>query len=157
MKLPVIMLTIVCLGSAATAQPKSERGMTAEGARQWLENYVRIWSSDSAVNIATVAKYYAPVVNYYGKRMNRMQVLADKRRYINTYPGRTYNIVEGTVAVGCNSARTMCTTSGVMRIQLVDRAGIPSTRTARLQLLISAAGGGQIVRESASRLRHASR
>lgn len=144
-----LMMFVSLSGSPAMAQPAAGVAMDPAGARRWLEDYVRIWSSDRAVNADTVNTYYAPVVTYYGKRMTRRQVLDDKRRYIRTYPGRMYEIVEGSVAVGCDGARTLCTTSGVMRVHLTDRAGRTLMRTARLRLAISATGGGQIIGESA--------
>jgi hypothetical protein len=148
MKLAQIAMGIVLCGSQALAQPAATE-MTATEARVWLEDYVRIWSSDRDVNIATVNKYYAPVVTYYGRQMGRNQVLDDKLRYIRRYPVRSYKIVEGTVAVACNTQRTMCTTSGVMQIQLVDRDGRTLSRMAKLLLTMSSAAGGQIIRESA--------
>ena len=144
----IVLLSSQALVQHALAQPAAS-GMTPEQARVWLEDYVRIWSSDRDVNMATVSKYYAPIVTYYGRQMNRKQVLDDKLQYIRRYPVRSYNIVEGTVAVGCTTQRTICTTSGVMQIQLVDRDGRTSSRVAKLTLTISSAAGGQIVRESA--------
>lgn len=148
MKILRMLFLAPTLLTQALAQTPAK--LDPERARQGLEDYVRIWSSDREVNEASVEKYYAPVVSYYGKRMSRSQVLADKLRYIRTYPRRFYEVAKDSVIVSCDAAGRICRTSGLMKIRLEDRMGRALTRTSSLRLVISAESGGQIIIESAN-------
>ena len=140
----------LCLAApAALAQPATT--LTPERAAGLLEEYVRIWEDDDRINAATVARYYGPRVNYYGKRMSRQQVLADKRRYIRAYPRRSYTITPGTARVVCDAPRNTCVATGRLVVSLTAANGRETRRATRLRLVMSGAGGGQIIEERASR------
>ncbi|HEY8579039.1 MAG TPA: hypothetical protein VIL72_04080 [Beijerinckiaceae bacterium] len=143
-------LSALVLCSAAHAQAP-QAPLTPARAERLLEEYVSLWSDDARVNAASVAQFYAPVVVYYGKRMDRRAVLADKLRYIRQYPERDYSIVPGSTRVRCEQGRSSCIVSGRMLIRLVDRRGRVTRRSASLRLEMIGAGGGQIEREQASR------
>src|SRR4051794_31363940 len=119
-------------------------------AQRRLENYVHTWSTNAGINPGTVGNYYAVQAIYYGKPMSRSQILADKLRYISTWPERHYRIVPGTVSANCDGERTLCRVSGIMQWDRRSRSGARSVGSARLSLTLSRDSGGKIVRESAS-------
>lgn len=123
-----------------------------DSARRSFEEYVQLWSRDEAVNARSVGRYYAPVATYYGRRMSRAQILADKLAYIRAYPRRDYRIEPGTIGVACNAARKVCRTSGLLTVRLEDRRGRATMQRSRLRLIMISQDGGQIIKESADRL-----
>lgn len=149
LNLAAVALVIGFASPAALAQPAPT--LTPERATGLLEEYVRIWEDDARVNAATVARFYAPRVNYYGKRLSRQQVLADKLRYVSAYPRRSYAIVPGTARTSCDDARSRCTVRGRLVVGLTDARGRTSRRSADLRLVMTGDGGGQIIEERASR------
>lgn len=139
------------IGAATSAMAQPASDLSPQRAAQLLEEYVRTWEDDARVNAATVARFYAPRVNYYGKRLSRQQVLADKLRYVRAYPRRSYAIAPGTARFDCAADRSACVVTGRLVVGLTDARGRESRRATRLRLVMSGAGGGQIVEERASR------
>ncbi len=143
---------VLCFAApAALAQPASAPTLTREQAAKLLEDYVQIWEDDARVNAATVAHFYAPQVNYYGKHMSRQQVLADKMRYVRAYPGRSYAITPGTANTSCDDQRTACVARAELVVRLTDTRGRSTQRITRLRLVMSQTAGGKIIEERASR------
>lgn len=132
----------------ASAQP--DERLDAPRAEQRLRDYVRVWEADERVGQRAMQAYYADEVLYYGKRMTRREVLADKRRFIRAFPERTYDIAPGSLRTRCD--RAQCEARAV----LLWRRATPSGRTregaSALTLVFSAREGGRIVRESATNL-----
>ena len=119
-------------------------------AERAVQAYFAMWSSDDGVNAASVKRFYAPDVTYYGKRMTRAQVLADKRAYIRAWPVRSYREVPGTFAARCNGDLSLCHVTTDMAWRRTSRTGAVSTGRATIAFdFVPADGGRKIARESA--------
>jgi hypothetical protein len=55
---------------------------------------------------------YEDDVTYYGKVISREAVLADKRRFVEHWPQRSYTIRPGTLVSRCDEGPYRCTVSG---------------------------------------------
>ncbi len=143
------VLTLVLALPLATVARADDGGTRAEAERS-LQSYLAMWSSDARVTAATVERFYAPQVVYYGKSFSRAKVLADKQAFIRSYPVRDYREVPGTFAGSCNDDRSRCHVSAEVAWRRVDRHGVASTGRARLGFdFIPIDGGRKIARESA--------
>jgi hypothetical protein len=73
-----------------TSQPSS-RELT-ERARSFVSTVMSDWSRGNAAALAALDRLYATEVDYFGKRLSRDEVLADKRRFSERWPGRTCKV-----------------------------------------------------------------
>lgn len=133
---------------AAQAQI-ADPGSKAEAERA-VQGYLAMWSSNQAINEASVSRFYAPRVIYYGKAFSRAQVLADKASYIRHWPVRDYKEIPGSFAAHCNADRSLCKVSADMTWRRVSTSNTVSVGRARLTFdFIPVEGGRKIARESA--------
>ena len=139
------MLTAMLAGSPASAQNGPEPG--DEGA---IQSYLAMWSHNADVTAAAVDRFYAPTVVYYGKRLNRAQVLADKLRYIKAWPVRHYSEVPGSIQASCNKDRSVCRVSVIMAWRRLGHDAKVATGRARIVFdFVPIEGGHKIAREAA--------
>jgi len=157
-----LAIALALAPSLALAQPQDERRGTqgtqtrqatpeAADAERRLQEYVRVWEDDSLVGPRAMSAYYADRVVYYGKRMSREEVLADKRRFIRAYPQRAYAIAPGSLVTRCEGAQ--CVARATLLWRRVSARGRESAGASRLTLVFSQNEQGRIVRESAVNLR----
>ena len=84
------------------------------------------WSGTNAAGLAGFDALYAAEIDYFGKRLSRDAVLADKRRFAKRWPERTYKVpssytecnasecfVDGSVEWETRSPARKAVTSGV--------------------------------------------
>lgn len=140
-------LTVAAM-PAAHAQI-ADPGSKAE-AEHAVQGYLAMWSKNDAINDASVARFYAPRVIYYGKSFSRAQVLADKATYIRHWPVRDYREVPGSFTAHCNPDRSLCKVSADMTWRRVSASNAVSVGRARLTFdFVPVEGGRKIARESA--------
>jgi hypothetical protein len=150
------MLRLFALAAALTlsAAPAAhaqiaDPGSKAEAERA-VQGYLAMWSNNQAINAASVARFYAPRVIYYGKAFSRAQVLADKTTYIRHWPMRIYKEVPGSFAAHCNADRSLCKVTADMTWRRVSTKNAVSVGRARLTFdFVPVEGGRKIARESA--------
>ena len=118
-----------------------------------IQSYLTMWSHNADITAAAVGRFYAPTVVYYGKRLSRAQVLADKLRYIQAWPMRRYAEVPGSIEASCNPDRSRCRVSVIMAWRRRGRDAKVSVGRARIAFdFVPADGGRKIARESARNL-----
>ncbi|WP_158810309.1 hypothetical protein [Beijerinckia sp. L45] len=140
-----LTLAAMPVAQAQIADP----GSKAEAERA-VQNYLAMWSSNQAINDASVLRFYAPRVIYYGKSFSRAQVLADKTTYIHHWPVRDYKEVPGSFTAHCNVDRSLCKVSADMTWRRVSTSNAVSVGRARLTFdFVPIEGGRKIARESA--------
>jgi hypothetical protein len=64
----------------------------AERARSFVSTVMSQWSRGNAAALAALHPLYATEVDYYGNRLSHDDVLADKRRFSERWPERTYKV-----------------------------------------------------------------
>jgi hypothetical protein len=149
-------LTFAFLIGCAAAAPAGALAQGADAldpnqAEQRLRAYVQVWESDERVAPRAMREYYADRVIYYGKRMTRREVLADKLRFIRAYPQRRYDIAPDSLRTDCDVDR--CVARAVLMWRRARADGASQSGASMLTLVFSAAEGGRIVQESARTLR----
>jgi hypothetical protein len=68
------------------------------------------WSDANSVGLAWLNSAYASEVDYYGKRLPRDAVLADKRRFVERWPERSYKIQPNSMNARCDGSE--CVVAG---------------------------------------------
>ena len=138
------------LGVNSLARAQTVDGKSRADAERAVQAYFAMWSNNAGVNAAAVARFYAPNVVYYGKRMSRAQVLADKQAYIRAWPVRSYREVPGTFSARCTADLGLCHVTTDMAWRRASRSGAVSTGRATIGFdFVPADGGRKIARESA--------
>ena len=118
-----------------------------------IQAYLTMWSRNSGITAAAVDRFYAPSVVYYGKRLSREEVLADKLRYIQAWPVRQYAEVPGSIEGRCNADRSLCHVSVIMAWRRTGRTHKVSVGRARIVFdFVPVDGSRKIARESARNL-----
>jgi hypothetical protein len=83
--------------------------------------------------IAYMRNTFAMEVVYYGKRMNRQQVIEEQRKYLMRWPERKYDLKPETIRVECDDKQPIChmpaSSITAPRIPLI--AGCPRDRLIR--------------------------
>lgn len=144
----ITLLALLFACSPALAQSGPVPG--DEGA---IQAYLSMWSHNADVTSASVQRFYAPLVTYYGSCLNRAQVLADKLRYIKAWPVRHYSEVPGSIVARCNADRSRCRVSVIMAWRRFGRNAAVSVGRARIAFdFVPVEGGRKIARESARNL-----
>lgn len=147
-----------CLAFCAAILSASSSGLAAQtigglpkaDAERMVQGYLSMWSTDAGINEASVSRFYAPRVIYYGKAFSRAQVLEDKRAYIREWPERTYRESPGSLRGACNADRSLCEVSFQMTWRRTSRAHVVSIGRARVSFdFVPVEGRRKIARESA--------
>jgi hypothetical protein len=63
--------------------------------------------------IKYLSETYADVVNYYGKRVSKGEIIADKRRFVKRWPERNYQPRWIDTKINCHAKSQECTIEGV--------------------------------------------
>jgi hypothetical protein len=80
------------------------------------------WSEPNAETLRTLDGLYADKVFYHGKFAPRQAVVAEKRRFAERWPQRSYKIRPHSLTVSCNAATEMCRVQGIMERELANPA-----------------------------------
>jgi len=76
--------------------------------------YLRLWSSSNQAALADVHLIYAPQVKFFGRRMDRRSLAAEKMRFVRRWPIRTYAHRPGTMRVQCNPNAQACVVRSIV-------------------------------------------
>lgn len=106
------------------------------------------WSGPNADTLRSLDDLYVDKVFYHGKITPRQAVLAEKRRFAERWPQRTYKVRPHSVTVSCNATTEMCRVQGTMDRELVN----PATNTKSRDVTLfdySVAGSGPALKIAA--------
>jgi hypothetical protein len=65
-------------------------------------------------SIEFLGSSYAPEVTYYGSVKDKQTILTDKRKFMERWPQRNYQIRDGSVSVQCEGASSTCGVTGII-------------------------------------------
>lgn len=97
--------------SQITAQQSSSprRGSTREeDARKLAQNYLSVWSASNHQTLRATPGFYGSKVRFHGRSMSLAALLAEKRRFVQRWPDRTYRYEPGAMDVRCDAAGESC-------------------------------------------------
>src|SRR5262249_14168626 len=96
--------------AAASSDDSSEA--LKERAASFVSALVASWSSSSAINLATQASAYADEVLFNGSRKSRQAVVHEKRRLLELWPERSYEVRPDSITVRCLTS--VCKVGGIV-------------------------------------------
>jgi hypothetical protein len=97
------------------ASPQRTAGMIyrltsrERAARDLAFAYLDHWSGTNVLTLASASAFYAPNVLFHGERRSLASVMAEKRRFAERWPDRSYSYRPETTQVACEAQRAMCT------------------------------------------------
>jgi len=124
-----------------------------ERAASFVSARVTGWSSANGVNLASHANAYADEVVYNGSRKSKQAIVREKRRMLELWPERSYEVRPDSVTVRCLAS--VCKVGGLVDWQArnVARAMLISG-TSRFEFEVAFARGSfRILSESSTELR----
>src|SRR5262245_18226769 len=124
-----------------------------ERAATFVSGRVASWSSSSAINLAAHTSAYADEVLYNGSRKSRHAVVHEKRRLLELWPERSYEVRTDSITVRCLAS--VCRVGGIVDWQTRSAARAASASgTARFEYEVALARGAfRILIESLSDLK----
>src|SRR5215213_3570805 len=83
--------------------------LSAQAAQALAVDYLDLWSAPNRVTLATASSFYGPTVTFHGRTRSLGSVLAEKRRFAERWPDRTYRHRPETTQVTCEADGARCT------------------------------------------------
>src|SRR5688500_18693147 len=74
-----------------------------QAARDLAYAYLNLWSAPNRVTLASASSFYGPTVTFHGITRTISSVLAEKRRFAERWPDRTYRHRPETTQVECEA------------------------------------------------------
>jgi hypothetical protein len=141
--------------SAKPSQPPGARSdPTAEGlvtrARSFVSTIQSKWSDASSSGLGWLNSLYANEVDYYGTRLSRDSVLADKRRFAERWPERAYRIQTNSMKAQCSASECVVTGNIEWEARSLSRKAI-SSGTASFSYVLIPSGATFLIRLSKRR------
>jgi hypothetical protein len=122
-------------------------------AASFIAAQISEWSSANVSELAGLVSAYADQVFYYGSIRSREVVLQDKRRFLERWPERRYELRPSSITVQCKA--DMCSVSGLLdwRARSAARAASASGVAKFEYELAFSDGAFRIISESSSVVR----
>jgi hypothetical protein len=116
----------------------------ANRARAFVTTIQSRWSESNPSALNGLATLYAPEVDYYGKRLPRDAVLAEKRQFAERWPERAYKIRANSMMAHCSTSE--CVVAGNIDWEARSRTrNAASSGMATFAYVLVALGGKLVV------------
>jgi len=138
-------------------EAKEDAGAASDALKERAAGFVSArvasWSSTSVINLAVHTSAYADEVLYNGSRKSRQAVAREKRRLLDLWPERSYEVRPTSISVNCLA--NVCKVGGIVDWQTRSAARDASASgTARFDYEVAVARGTfRILSESLSDLK----
>jgi hypothetical protein len=101
------------VGARAAGETSRAAADALEGrAAHFISTRISTWSSANVADLAAFVGAYADQVFYYGSLKTRELVLQDKRRFLERWPERRYELRPNSIMATCKT--DVCRVSGVL-------------------------------------------
>jgi clan AA aspartic protease (TIGR02281 family) len=132
--------------TVSTAESSGEAAVSPEvetSARNAVRQFFAAWSDPSDPDGQEMSRFYGPVVNFYGKRFSRDELMQEKLRFARRWPTRSYIPKPESLQVSCSANDPVCTVVGTVDWS-ASGGSRSSSGSARFSLSYQ---GGHIVEE----------
>jgi hypothetical protein len=127
------------LQTASESTRQSDRVRTA---RDLAIRYLDVWSAPNPVALGSASAFYGSSVVFHGQWRSFASVLAEKRRFAERWPERSYRYRPTTMRVACGAQMPHCTVRSLFDFSASNpRRGRRSLGTGEHELVVSFAGG----------------
>jgi curved DNA-binding protein CbpA len=136
-----------------TAAAKAPADVLRERAASFVSARVASWSSTNAINLAAHTSVYANEVIYNGSRKSRQTIAREKRRVLELWPERSFEVRLDSITSRC--VANVCKVGGIVDWQAHSAArGASASGAARFEYEVALTRGTfQILSENISELK----
>jgi hypothetical protein len=144
--------------SSAPTHAAPGRSGAGQAARDLAYAYLSRWSAPTRLALASAPSFYGPTVRFHGRTRTLRSVLAEKRRFAERWPERSYRYRPETTRVACERGRSRCMVWSIFEFSAAHpRQGRRSVGIGEHELVISFAGGRPVIAAENSRVLHRGR
>src|SRR5215212_4815747 len=93
-------------GRPAPAHSASGQDGAGQAARELAYDYLSLWSAPNQRALASAPSFYGRTVTFHGHSRTLGSVLAEKRRFAERWPQRSYRYRPETTRVACEFGRS---------------------------------------------------
>jgi hypothetical protein len=141
--------------SGQGARESDWRILRAQAAHALAVDYLDLWSAPNRLTLATASSFYGPTVKFHGRERTLDSVVAEKRRFAERWPQRTYRYRPETTTVACESDGAQCTVWAIFDFAAADPDhGRRSLGIGEHELVVSLSSGRPVIVSETSRVLH---
>jgi hypothetical protein len=128
-------------------------GAREQDARNLAQSYLSLWSASNQRTLQATPAFYGSEVMFHGRSMSFGALLAEKRRFVQRWPNRSYRYRTGTMGVKCDPNGRSCTIRSTFDFDAANaRFSRRSRGVATHELVVSFAGKQPIIVAENSRV-----
>jgi hypothetical protein len=142
--------------SPAQGAWESDRNtLRAQAAQAFAVDYLDLWSAPNRLTLAAASSFYGATVKFHGHERTVDSVLAEKRRFAERWPQRTYRYRPETTMVTCESTGARCTVWAIFDFSAAGSGhGRRSLGIGEHELIVSLSSGRPVIVSETSRVLH---
>ena len=127
----------------------------AQAAQALAVDYLDLWSAPNRLTLAAASSFYGSTVIFHGRERPVSSVLAEKRRFAERWPQRTYRYRPETAMVACESDGARCTVWTIFDFSAASNGqGRRSLGVGEHELVVSLSSGRPVIVSETSRVLH---
>ncbi len=127
----------------------------AQAAQALAVDYLDLWSAPNRLTLAAASSFYGSSVTFHGRERTVGSVVAEKRRFAERWPKRTYRYRPGTTMVACESNGARCTVWAIFDFSASGYSqGRRSLGIGEHELVVSLSSGRPVIVSETSRVLH---
>ena len=125
----------------------------AQAAQALAVDYLNLWSAPNRLTLAAASSFYGPTVMFHGRERTLGSVLAEKRRFTERWPQRSYQYRPETTMVACESDGSRCTVWAIFDFSAAsDNQDRHSRGIGEHELVVSLSSGKPVIVAETSRV-----
>lgn len=141
--------------AAQGAWESDSNTLSAQAAQALAVDYLDLWSAPNRLTLATASSFYGSTVKFHGQERTLGSVVAEKRRFAERWPQRTYQYRPETTMVACESDRARCTVWAIFDFSAASPGrGQRSLGIGEHELVVSLSSGRPVIVSETSRVLH---
>jgi hypothetical protein len=137
------------------AWESDQSALRAQAAQALVVDYLDLWSAPNQLALAAASSFYGSTVTFHGRERTVGSVLAEKRRFAERWPQRTYHYRPETTMVACESDAARCTVWAVFDFSAAAPGrGRRSIGIGEHELVVSLSSRRPVIVSETSRVLH---
>jgi hypothetical protein len=137
------------------AWESDRKTLSAQAAQALAAEYLDLWSAPNRLTLAAASSFYGSTVKFHGRERTIGSVLAEKRRFAERWPQRTYQYRPETTMVACESDGARCTVWAVFDFSAASSGrGQRSLGIGEHEIVVSLLSGRPVIVSETSRVLH---
>jgi hypothetical protein len=137
------------------AWESDRKTLSAQAAQALAAEYLDLWSAPNRLTLAAASSFYGSTVTFHGRERTIGSVLAEKRRFVERWPQRTYQYRPETTMVACESDGARCTVWAVFDFSAASSGrGQRSLGIGEHEIVVSLLSGRPVIVSETSRVLH---